>query len=169
MTALGRALGYSGPRLVWLVRTRARSGGHTVNHTQPLPTSPYRYPGWKELSFTLCFSFFVHKHTYRKKNVFYKIFSMMHNKQNQKKYKNMKNKNHPLTYHLQMFTETLVQIFLFFFFLLSSCWWTIQAPLYLHLQFSLEHTQRPTWNTGIWSELKHCNYISLRFLFWQRK
>lgn len=30
----------------------------------------------------------------------------------------MKNKNHPLTYHLQMFTETLVQIFLFFFFLI---------------------------------------------------
>lgn len=28
----------------------------------------------------------------------------------------MKNKNHPLTYHLQMFTETLVQIFLFVFF-----------------------------------------------------
>ena len=41
----------------------------------------------------------------------------MHNKQNQKKYKNMKNKNHSLTYHLQMFTETLVQIFLVFFLL----------------------------------------------------
>ena len=43
----------------------------------------------------------------------------MHNKQNQKKYKNMKNKNHPLTYHLQMFTETLVQIFLFFFLIIQ--------------------------------------------------
>ena len=119
MTALGRALGYVRTQTCVVSKDQSQVW---QPHSEPHPASPHfsiKIPGVKRaLFYPVTHFFYINTHT-EKKNVFYKIFSMMHNKQNQKKYKNMKNKNHPLTYHLQMFTETLVQIFLVFF-LLSS-------------------------------------------------
>lgn len=61
----------------------------------------------------------------------------------------MKNKNHPLTYHLQMFTEMLVQIFLFFFFLIiqllmnNTGTFVSSSSVFIRAQISLLSSKDP--------------------------
>lgn len=131
MTSLWKGSGYV--RTQPPVLSKGQSQGYTqvwqpcqgapaVTTPSPPQISPHffvKVPRVKTaLLYPLFLTFSTHTHM-QKRNVLQNIFcDAQHTKL--EKYRNMKNKNHPLSYHLQMFAETFTQLFLFFL-LVSNC------------------------------------------------